>query len=88
MDTVSAGVLEDNCPSGSTEKRVGLQLCFVASTLACHGFGSRIYLARFLEMTAAPSKVGWMPSYLFRLGASFVKGAAHKNIAEVGKKCT
>ncbi len=54
--------------NGSTEKRVGLQLCLLASTLACQGFGSRIHLARFLEMRAAPSKVGWIPSLLIRPG--------------------
>ncbi len=66
-DTVSVGFLAGNCPNGSTEKRVGLQLCLLASTL-CRGFGSRIYLARFLEMRAAPSKVGWVPSLLIRPG--------------------
>ncbi len=60
------GLLAGYCPNGSTEKHEGLQLSLLASTLACWGFVSRVYLARFLEMRAAPSKVGWMPSLLIR----------------------
>lgn len=45
-------------PIRSTEKCVGLQLSLLASTLGFEGFGTKMDLARLLEMRAAPSNVG------------------------------
>ena len=67
-DTVSMWFWVGNCSNGSAEKRVGLQLCLLVSTLGCHGFGLLINSAIFLDMRAAPSKVGCMPSLLIRPG--------------------
>lgn len=57
-----------NCWKRRAEKCVKLRLCLLVSTLGCHGFGPLINLARFLEMRAAPSQVGWMPSLRIRPG--------------------
>lgn len=57
-DTVSMGFWVGTCSNGSAEKCVRLQLCVLVSTLGCHGFGPLINWVRFLDMRAAPSKVG------------------------------
>ena len=67
-DTVSIWFWVGNCPSGSAERRVRLQLCPLLSTLKCHG--PLLNSAMFLEIRAAPSRVGCMPSLLIRPGFS------------------
>ena len=57
-----------NCSNGSAEKCVRLQLRLLVSTLDCHGLGRLINSAIFLDMRAAPSNVGCMPSLLIRPG--------------------
>ena len=54
-----------SCSGGSTEKRVGLQLCFLVPTLVGHGL-LLINKSIFLEMSPAPSQVGCMPSLPIR----------------------
>ena len=53
-----------DCSSGSTEKRVRLQLCSLVPTLGGHGFAINVSI--FLEMSRAPSQVGCMPSLPIR----------------------
>ncbi len=57
-----------NCSNESAERRVRQQLCVLDPTLGCDGLGWLINLSRFLEIRAAPSKVGWMSSLLIRPG--------------------
>ena len=50
----------------AAEKCVRQQLCILVSTLGCQVFGWLINSSIFLEMRAAPSKVGWMTGLIRR----------------------